>query len=159
MRRCENSLSEFESMGGMKDPGWWKPALMICSQLVNMLRVIKSQRSESSRPEMATKRVLQRINPTRKGQVLESRSTTKNPSQLPPRKPLPLQLSQPQVVPRRLSHGNPVPQRIVPRFLNRNRIGIGIITYAIGVERMGIHPETVLIRSLWINSRKRRLPR
>ena len=159
MRRCENSLSEFESMGGMKDPGWWKPALIICSHLVNMLRVIKSQRGESTRPETATKTVLQRMSPTRKGQVVESRNTTRNPSQPPLRKPLPLQPSQQLVVPRKPLHESPVPLRTLPIFPKSNATGVGIITYAISMERMGIHPETVLIRSLWLNPRKRRLPR
>ena len=63
------------------------------------------------------------------------------------------------VVPRRLSHGSPVPLRILPRFLKRNRIDVEIITYVISVERMDIHPETVLIRSLWKNLRRKRLPR
>ena len=146
-------------MGGIRDPGWREHALMICSEQVNMLRVIKNQKGESNRPETATKRVLLRISPTRKGQVLESRNTTRNTSQPPPKKPLPLQPSQQLVVPRRLSHGSPVPLRILPRFLKRNRIDIGIITYVISVERMDIHPETALIRSLWKSLRRNRLLR
>ena len=159
IRRCESTLSESMNMGGIRDPGWRKLALMICSQLVNMLRVIKSQRGESSRPETATKRVLQRISPKRKGQVLESRNTTRNPGQPPPKKPQPLQPSQQLVVLRRPLHESPVLLRTLPRFLRKNRTGVGIITYAISVERMGIPPETVLIRSLWINPKKKRLPR
>ena len=155
--RCESTLLESVNMGGIRDPGWRKCALMICSQQENMLRVIKNQRGECSRPEMATKGVLLKISPTRQGQVLESRNTTRNPSQPPPKKPLPLQPSQQLVVPRKLSHGSPVPLRIHPRFLNRNRIDVGIITYVISVERMGIHLETVLIRSLLRNPKKRRL--
>ena len=94
-----------------------------------------------------------------KGQVLESRNTIRNPSRQHPKKPQPLHQSQQLVVPRRLSYGSPVPLRILPRFLKRNRTGVGIITYAISMERMGILPKTVLIRSLWINPRKRRLLR
>ena len=146
-------------MGGIRDSGWRKHALMICTQQVNMLRVIKNHRGEFSRPETATKRVLLRISPTRKGQVLESRNTIRNPSRPPPKKPQLLQPSQQLVVSRRLSHGSPVPPRILLRFLKRNRIGIGIITYAISMVKMGIHPQTVLIRSLWRNLRRQGLPR
>ena len=74
-------------------------------------------------------------------------------------KPLPLQLSQQLVVPKRLSQGSPVPLGILARFLKRNRIDVGIIPYVISVERMDIYPETVLIRSLWKNLRRKRLPR
>ena len=158
IRRCESTLLESANMGGIKDPGWRKPALMICSQLVNMLRVIKNQRGEFSRPETATKRVLLRKSPMRKGQVLESRSTTRNQSQPPPRKPRPLQLSQQLVVPRKPFHESPILLRTLPRFLRRNRTGIGITTYAISVERMDIRPEIVLIKRLWKNPRRRRLP-
>ena len=91
--------------------------------------------------------------------MLELTNTTRNPSQPPPKKLLPLQPSQQLVVPKRLSHGSPVPLRILPRFLKRNRIDIEIINYVISVERMDIHPETVPIRSLWKNLRRKRLPR
>ena len=157
IRRCESNLSESENMGGIRDPGCRKPVLMIYSQLVNMLRVIQSQKGEFSRPETATKRVPQRKSPTRKGQVLESRNIITNPSQLPTRKPLPLQPSQLLVVQRKPSHGSPVLQRVLIRSLKKNRIDVVIITYVISVVRIGIRPETVLIRSLWKNPRKRRL--
>ena len=42
-KRCESILFEFVNMGGIRVPGLRKRALMICSQLVNMLRVIKSR--------------------------------------------------------------------------------------------------------------------
>ena len=156
---CESTLSESESMGGIRDPGWRKPVLMICYKLVNMLRVIKSQKGEFDRPEMATKQVLQRESPMRKGQVLECTNTRRNPNQSPTKKPLALYPNQQLLVPRRPSHESPAPLRIHSRFLKKQSIGVGIISYAISVERMGIHPETVLIRSLWTNPRKRRLPR
>ena len=124
-----------------------------------MLRVIRNQRGDSSRLERATKRVLLRISPTRKGQVLESRNTIRNPIRPPPKKPQPLQPSRQLVVSRRLSHGSPVPLRILPRFLKRNRIGVGIITYARSVVRMVIHSESVLKGSLWRNLRSKRVTR
>ena len=71
IRRCESILSESENMGGIRDPGWKKPVLMIYSQLVNMLRVITNQKGESNRAETATRKVLQRGSPRKQGQVLE----------------------------------------------------------------------------------------
>ena len=108
---------------------------------------------------MAIKRVRQRKSPKVQGQVLESKSMIKNPQQRPPRRKPQPQPSQSLVIPTNHWHGNPVPLRTLPRFLKRRRIGVKIITYTISMEKMSIHSETVLIRSLWRNPRQTRLLR
>ena len=110
-----------------------------------MLRVIKNQRGEFNRPETATKRVLQRKSPMRKGQVLESRNTRGNANRPPLRKPLPLELNEQQVDQSKPSHGSPTLLRVRIRSPKKKRTGLEIIIYALSVGRRVIRSETVLI--------------